>query len=67
MKLVSFLDEIQLPEKGDKAMGDLGYSTLVFAEREKDVFEKEILDVVFDCRGRDYESCLRGRPRGKLT
>ena len=54
MKLVSLCDEIvaRPPEKGDKAMGDLCYSTLVCAG-------KEILDTVFDWRGRDYEGCLK--------
>jgi hypothetical protein len=38
--------------KGDKAMGDGCHSTLVCAE-------KEILDAVFDWRGRDYAGCLK--------
>jgi hypothetical protein len=59
MKLVSLFDEIEVSEKGDKAMGDLCYSTLGFVERDKDVFEEKIPDVVFDCCGRDYGNCLK--------
>jgi|HubBroStandDraft_4_1064222.scaffolds.fasta_scaffold1160203_1 hypothetical protein len=60
MKLVSSFDEIELPEKGDKAMGDRCYSTLVCAE-------KGILDAVFDCRGRDCESCLKRQAQGQVN
>jgi|HubBroStandDraft_6_1064221.scaffolds.fasta_scaffold739670_2 hypothetical protein len=49
MKLVSLFDEI-VARPPDK-VGNGCYSTLVGAE-------KEILDAVVDCRGRDYENCL---------
>jgi hypothetical protein len=40
---------------------------LVCAERDEDVFEKEILDAVFDCNGRDYESCLKRQAQRQVN